>query len=287
VLAEPSRTAVLAAVARGELRLQFEPPWVLDDPFALMLIGPGWEESHHLLLSLFGIGICQEAWAFHGLRSRYAEDRLTEGAFAQYVILGAGLDSFAWRRPDMLRSLRVFEVDHPATQAWKRERVEALALPADVALVYASVDFEKESLRHGLDAAGFDWTEPAMFSWLGVTHYLTAEAIETTLRTIADAAPGSEVTFDYRADASTLDENGTTFWEIFGRFAGQSGEPLQEDWSPSDIESLILRCGLRVADHPTRAQTIERYFANRADGLVPWSASSLVTARVPPEPHAV
>jgi methyltransferase (TIGR00027 family) len=252
-----------------------------------MLIGPVWEESNESLLSLFGIEICQEAWAFHCLRSRYAEDRLAQGAFAQYVILGAGLDSFAWRRPDLLRILRVFEVDHPATQAWKRERATALALPMNVALVYAPIDFETESLRHGLDAAGFDWTKPTMFSWLGVTHYLTANAIETTLRTIADAASGSEVAFDYRADESVLDENGKTFWGTFGQVSAQSGEPLQDEWTAIEIESLIRRCGLQVADHPSRDKTIARYFADRTDGLVPWSASSLVAARVPEQIGAV
>ena len=279
--AEPSRTAILAAIARGELRLQFEPPSVLDDPFALVLVGPAWQEAYESLISLFGVEICQEAWAFHCLRSRYAEDRLTQGTFAQYVILGAGLDSFVWRRPDLLRSLRVFEVDHPATQAWKRDRVAALALPASESLVFTPIDFESESLRHGLDAAGFEWTKPTMFSWLGVTHYLTSDAMETTLRTMADAAPASAVAFDYRADATVLDENGKTFWETFGRVAAQSGEPLQDEWTADQIETLITRCGLQVADHPTREETIERYFAGRIDGLVPWSASSLVAARVP------
>ncbi len=278
---EPSRTAILAAVARGDLRLQFEPPWVLDDPFALVLVGPVWQESKELLLSLFGVEICHQAWAFHCLRSRYTEDRLVQSAFGQYVILGAGLDSFAWRRPDLLRSLRVFEVDHPATQAWKREGLAALALPLSDALVFAPIDFETQSLCHGLDAAGFDWTKPTMFSWLGVTHYVTADAIETTLHTIADAAPGSEVAFDYRADESVLDENGKAFWRTFSSVAAQSGEPLQGEWTAIEIEALIMRCGLQVADHPTREKTIERYFANRTDGLEPWSASSLVAARVP------
>jgi methyltransferase (TIGR00027 family) len=281
VEAEPSRTAILAAVARGELRLHFDPPWVLDDPFALVLVGPVWEESNESLLSLFGVDICQEAWAFHCLRSRYAEDRLTQGTFSQYVILGAGLDSFAWRRPDMLRILTVFEVDHPATQAWKRERVAALALPVSDGLVYAPIDFETESLRQGLDAAGFDWTKPTLFSWLGVTFYLTPDAIEATLRTIANATPSSEVAFDYRPNESILDDNGKKFWKAFAPVAAQSGEPLQDDWSRVDIEAVITRCGLQVADHPTRQETIERYFANRTDGLVPWSAESLVAARVP------
>jgi methyltransferase (TIGR00027 family) len=175
----------------------------------------------------------------------------------------------------------VFKVDHPATQARKRERAAALALPENEALAYAPVDFETESLRHGLDASGFDWTKPTMFSWLGVTHYLTVDAIDTTLRTISDAAPGSEVVFDYRPDESILDENGKTFWETFGPVAVQSGEPLQDQWAAVGIEALITRCSLQVADHPTREETISRYFANRTDGLVPWSVSSLVAARVP------
>ena len=120
-----------------------------------------------------------------------------------------------------------------------------------------------------------------MFSWLGVTHYLTVDAIDTTLRTISDAAPGSEVVFDYRPDESILDENGKTFWETFGPVAVQSGEPLQDQWAAVGIEALITRCSLQVADHPTREETISRYFANRTDGLVPWSVSSLVAARVP------
>ena len=91
----------------------------------------------------------------------------------------------------------------------------ALALPVSEALVYAPIDFETESLRHGLDAAGCDWTKPTMFSWLGVTHYITADAIETTLHTIADTAPGSEVAMDYRADESVLDDNGKKFWGTF------------------------------------------------------------------------
>jgi methyltransferase (TIGR00027 family) len=281
VEAEPSRTAILAAVARGELRLHFEPPWVLDDPFALVLVGPVWEESNESLLSLFGVDICQEAWAFHCLRSRYVEDRLVQGTFSQYVILGAGLDSFAWRRPDMLRTLTVFEVDHPATQAWKRERAASLALPVSDRLVYAPIDFETESLRQGLDAAGFDWTKPTMVSWLGVTMYLTPDAIEATLRAIANATPDSEVAFDYRPNESILDDNGKKFWKAFAPVAAQSGEPLRGDWSRAEIEAVITRCGLQVADHPTRQETIERYFANRTDGLVPWSAESLIAARVP------
>jgi methyltransferase (TIGR00027 family) len=175
----------------------------------------------------------------------------------------------------------VFEVDHPATQAWKRERVAALALPMSDAHVFAPIDFETESLREGLDAAGFDWTKPTMFSWLGVIPYLTVNAIEAMLRTIAGAAPGTEVVFDYKAHSSILDENGRKFIEIFGRLAAESGEPLQDEWTAAEIEMLIARCGLQVTDRPTRKDTIERYFAKRSDGLIPYSAQNVVAARVP------
>ena len=115
----------------------------------------------------------------------------------QYVMLGAGLDSFAWRRPDLLGQLRVFEVDHPASQAWKLQRVDDLGLPTHEHHVFVAVDFEVQSLRDGLDAAGFDWSQPTMFSWLGVIVYLTMDAVESTLRTVAECRSGSEVVFEY------------------------------------------------------------------------------------------
>ena len=111
---------MLAAVARGRLRLEEEPPWVLDDPFALILTGQAWRQIKELGDSLFPFEVQREVLAGIATRSRYAEDRLTQASFAQYVVLGAGLDSFGWRRPDLLRSLTVYEVDHPASQAWKR-----------------------------------------------------------------------------------------------------------------------------------------------------------------------
>src|SRR5215472_16931802 len=139
-------------------------------------------------------------------RSRYAEDRLVGGEFTQYVNLGAGLDSFAWRRPDLLSSLRVFEVDHPASQAWKLERARDLALPLSDSQVFVPADFEAEPLQDALHTAGFDWRHPALFSWTGVAPYLTAQAIESTLRTIAGVAAGSEVVFSYRVEESVLDD---------------------------------------------------------------------------------
>jgi len=125
----PSRTAMFAAVSRGLFRLETASPWVLDDVLALVLVGPVWQQLRDQFDPLFPGPVRRESRAAVCTRSRYAEDRLAAGAFTQYVILGAGLDSFAWRRPDLLGSLTVFEVDHPASQAWKLERVRELGLP--------------------------------------------------------------------------------------------------------------------------------------------------------------
>jgi len=278
--AAPSRTAMLAAVARGLLRLEAAPPWVLDDAFALVLVGPAWQELRKGPVSLFPTEVVREVFAGISTRSRYAEDRLAAGAFAQYVILGAGLDSFAWRRPDLLRSLRVFEVDHPASQAWKLERVSDLALPLSDSQVFVPVDFEAEPLQDALRTAGFDWGEPALFSWTGVAPYLTAQAIASTLRTIAGAAAGSEVVLSYLAEESVLDDAGREFMRIYTPLAASIGEPLQPGWPALEIERLISRSGLKVVDHPARADLQERYFADRTDGLRPYNVEALVTARV-------
>ena len=260
--------------------MEATPPWVLDDAFALVLVGPVWQELRKGPVALFPTEVVREVFAGICTRSRYAEDRLAAGAFAQYVILGAGLDSFAWRRPDLLGSLRVFEVDHPASQAWKLERARDLALPLSDSQVFVPVDFEVESLRDALRTAGFDFGQRALFSWTGVAPYLTAQAIASTLRTTAGAAADSEVVFSYRAEESVLDDVGREFVQIYAPLAASLGEPLQPGWPVIEIERLISRSGLKVVDHPARADLQERYFADRTDGLRPYNAETLVTARV-------
>jgi methyltransferase (TIGR00027 family) len=191
------------------------------------------------------------------------------------------LDSFAWRRPDLLGALRVFEVDHPVSQAWKRGRAKELGLPESGHHVFAPVDFEVQSLRDGLDDAGFDWARPAMFSWLGVVPYLTASAVEATLRTIATCRTGSEVVFEYGLDRGHMDDMAREFSASFSTVATRVGEPLRGGRSPSEAEAVVTRCGLGVADHPSQHDLVDRYFADRSDGLRPWHASRLMAATVP------
>ena len=198
--AGPSIAAIGVAVRRGLHRLEDPPPWILDDSFALVLVGPQWRDVAASIAAQYPERLVRLMRASLVVRSRYAEQRLTQGRFTQYVMLGAGLDSFAWRRPDLLGELRVFEVDHPASQAWKRQRVVELGLPTSENHIFAAVDFEVQSLRDGLDAVGFDCTQPTMFSWLGVTMYLTIDAVEATLRTIAACRSGSEGVFEYAVD---------------------------------------------------------------------------------------
>ena len=128
--------------------------------------------------------------------------------------------------------------------------------------------------------AGFAWGQPALFSWTGVAPYLTAPAIESTLRTIAGAATGSEVVFSYRAEDSVLDDVGKEFIRSYAPLAASLGEPVQPGWPVTEIERLISRCGLKVVDHPARADLEQRYFAGRTDGLRPFNVETLVTARV-------
>jgi len=194
-LGKPSRTAVNTALWRAVHTLLDGEPKILADPYARAFAGFADDEA------LLAAHDAHPASRIPGLRlafavrNRYAEDELAEAVgrgVGQYVILGAGLDSFAYRRPDLMRSLDVFEVDHPASQAWKRARVAELGIEAPARLRHVPIDFERETLAEGLAAGGLRPGERAFFSWLGVTQYLTRETVERTLRDVAAAtAPGS------------------------------------------------------------------------------------------------
>lgn len=278
---EPSQTAMIVAGARESHRSEDLPPWILDDPYALVLLGPAWIELRARSKARVREPLRRRTRASLVVRSRYAEDRLLNGEFEQYVILGAGLDSFAWRRPDLVGPLRVFEIDHPSTQAWKRSRIESLALPVADDHVFVPIDFETETLQSGLEAAGFDWSRPTLFSWLGVTMYLTTEAIEVTLRTVATCAPRSEIVFSYSVSDAFLDDLGREWQDLATAMVAEVGEPFANLFSPTDAEALVRQCGLHVAEHPTREVLRDRYFSGRTDGLEPGTPERVLAAQVP------
>ena len=268
------------AVARGRHRLEHLPPWVFDDPFALELVGPLAEEVRERALARYRSEVVQALIASIVTRSRYAEDRLARAHYGQYVILGAGLDSFAWRRPDVLERMRLFEVDHPASQAWKRERAAELGLEESPSVTHVALDFEVQTLADALDAAGFSWSEPAFFSWLGVTVYLSRDAIDATLRTVARCAAGSEIVLSYGRTDEHLDPLAREFRETAAPLVAAVGEPFRTRLSRADAEAFVVAAGLEVAEHPDRDELVARYFAGRPDGLAPYNAEGVIAARV-------
>ena len=272
---------MMAATIRGLHRFRDAPPWVFDDPLALVLVGPIWQQHRAELEAGLSPPVLWATSAMLLARIRAAEDRLAGGAFDQYVILGAGLDSFAWRRPDALAAgLTVFEVDHPSSQAWKRARIADLGLPTGSRHEFVPVDFETGTLTDGLDRAGFDWGKRTFFSWLGVVPYLTVEAIEAGLRSLAKAAPGSEVALTYLLPEPLVDETGRMMHDRWGEMAARLGEPLQTMWTPEEAEACARRCGFAVVDHPSSDDLHARYFAGRTDGLRPIAFETLLVVAV-------
>jgi len=277
--ARASATAVGVAVARGMHRSCDQPPWVLDDPFALPLAGPGWVQIQAASRAGFPLAAVRQGRASIVARSRYAEDRLLGGGYRQYVILRAGLDSFAWRRAGLIGWLRLFEVDRRASQARKLARVTELDLPVQDGHVFAAVDFEAESLRDGLDRAGLDWSQPVFFSCLGVLIYLTAEAIDGTLRTVRECGAGSEIVFSYDVPDAFLDDVAREMVAIEASQVAAAGEPYVTRISPAQAVELVRSAGLEVAEHLTPPALYDRYFAGRSDGLRPSAAERLIAAR--------
>ena len=263
----PSRTAVLTAVAR-DLYRQEPPPLIFDDALAMGLAGAeglplrqrlrrDLPSSHVLAFSRW---VC--------IRSRFAEDLVEQAVgrgVEQYVILGAGLDSFAYRRGDLLDRLKVFEVDHPASQSWKRDRLSELGVKIPDSLVFAPLDFEQDTLRHGLANAGFDFGRSAVFTWIGVTMYLTLDAITVTLATLAQCLPGTQVALSYNQPHHALDRFAVAVTSTFAGIASEMGEPFVTLFLPAEIGELLRsqRFGEIVDFGSEEARGL--YFDGRAD----------------------
>jgi len=278
--ARPSRTAYMVAMRRAAHQI-FDNPKVFDDPIALAILGPGAEErlrSEPRFLNRLGRAVRASMAA----RSRYAEDQLAraiESGTRQYVILGAGLDTFAYRNPHPQPDLRVFEVDYPATQEWKRERLAAAGISTPPSLTFAPVNFEHQTLAEGLREAGFDASRPAFFSWLGVTMYLERETAMGTFRFIASCGRGSGVTFDYIVPRETLNWTGQLILRAMERRVARAGEPFRTFFAPEELRDELGRMGFRTIEDLGGAELNERYFKNRADGLrVPGVLGRFMTA---------
>lgn len=264
-----SETALQVALHRAAHQL-LDTPRVLDDPLALRIVGvesARWLEAYARRRNG---RLARAMRAFVVARSRYAEDELRMSlarGVRQYVVLGAGLDTSAYRLELGAQGVGAFEVDHPATQAWKRAQLTAAAIRIPPGLRYAAVDFETQTLADGLCAAGFDPGLPTFFSWLGVTPYLEPESIRRTLRFIAARPKESTVVFDYAPQPAASDWMGRfILWRLARRVA-RMGEPWRAFFPPEKLLAELRGLGFGAAVDVDGEGLNARYFRGRLDGL--------------------
>jgi methyltransferase (TIGR00027 family) len=264
----PSRTALRVALRRAAHQLQ-DHPKVLDDPLAVRIVGEGSEHLKvHLAASSNRIG--RSLSAFLVARSKFAEEKLAEGivnGVQQYIVLGAGLDTSAYRGIVAETGIKVFEVDHPATQNWKKERLlkAEIAIPQNVN--HVPVDFEKNSLVEELTNSGFRADRMTFISWLGVVPYLTREAASHTLRFIGGLPSGSGVTFDYAVALSSLNLLERISVRALAKRVASVGEPFRLFFEPEELRNFLRERGFSRIEQLDSQQINERYFKGRNDGL--------------------
>ncbi|MEU4429447.1 class I SAM-dependent methyltransferase [Nocardia rhamnosiphila] len=246
----PSRTALITAYARAYHQIADRPP-IFTDPLAARLLGVTAEElTESGTTDSLGLAVGDRSRRlFFAARARFAEDAVAAAVATgvrQVVILGAGLDTFAYRNPSP--DLRVFEVDHPATQAWKRERLTAAGIDRPETVTFVSVDFETSTLATELESSGFDRTDPAVFVWLGVVFYLTPDAAHATLEYIAGQAQRVEVIFDYLQPA--VGEEDRAYQRVRADRLAAAGEPVRSYFTPDDLAAQLRALGFTdLEDH--------------------------------------
>ena len=264
---QPSRTALGVARRRAAHQL-FDSPIVFEDPLAVAMLGPDAEAGLRAEQPKHRERFSTALRAFVVARARAAEDALAAAVargVAQFVVVGAGLDTFAYRNP--FAGVRVFEVDHPATQEWKRDLLSAAGIAIPSSMTFAPVDFERQTLAEGLELAGLDAHAPALFSWLGVTMYLSDEALSSTLRFIASRPSGSGVVFDYAVARESLGWIERLALSRLERRVAAVGEPFRTFFSPGGLRQRLIEDGFTAIDDLAADDLNAQYFANRRDSL--------------------
>lgn len=266
--ARPSRTAQEVALYRAAHQLLDRPP-VFDDPLALRILGRTTEASLRANPPR-GSRSHDSVRAFIAARSRYAEDELAKAVargVRQYVILGAGLDTFGYRNPHAAIGLRVFEVDHPATQAWKCQRLDEAGIAIPEWVTFAPVDLLGDAWIHGLRETGLGTDQPAFFAMLGVAIFIPEHALKHVLHVVASLAKGSGIVFDYGMLAGSLSESQRAVREAAARSAAAIGEPFVTFLDPAELECDLREAGFTHIDDWGCTAINERYFGGRSDQL--------------------
>ena len=266
----PSRTALRVALRRAAHQLHDAKPLVFEDSLAVRILGKEHYEEVKRTPDSVKRPFSAALRAFMVVRARLAEDVLGAGVrelgVRQYLVLGAGLDTFACRNP--YAEVRVFEVDHPATQAWKRKMLVGAGIVAPESARFVAVDFEKDSLRGRLKAAGFDERVPTVTAWLGVVPYLTTEGFRATMRLLARFTAGSEVVFDYSQPREALPPVEQLMHDSLSARVALAGEPFQLFFTPEKLAEELEWLGMRVVEDLDSTAMTARYLAGRKDGLL-------------------
>jgi methyltransferase (TIGR00027 family) len=278
---QPSTTAWRVALSRAAHQT-LDDPKVLDDPVALPIVGVQGSETLRAGKHRHAGTFARYLRAFVVARSRFAEERLAQAVqrgVRQYVILGAGLDTFAYRNP--YAALCVFEVDHPSTQTWKRRLLQEAKIPLAESLRFVPVDFETQNLADELRLAGFKTDEPVFFSWLGVTMYLKPETVMATIKHVLTTTPkGSEIVFDYLTPLSQHGLARRLFLRMILLGVAVMGEPMKAFFDSKTLAAELKTLGFAQVDDLSPDDINARYFRNRADGLQTGRLGHFMAARV-------
>jgi methyltransferase (TIGR00027 family) len=280
---KPSVTAMQCAVGRAYHQV-FDSPLIFEDPLAVRILGPqargkleatGAQAAHTPRFLNRSVPV---------VRARYAEDALAAAAergIRQYVILGAGLDTFAYRSP-LAAGMRIFEVDHPATQQTKRQLLANAGIREPANLTFVPVDFEREKLRYRMSMSGVDFAQPAFVSWLGVINYLLLDDIYEALCIARSFPGGSEIALDYNSppDPESKDAEHKQFLRKKIQTFANLGEPFRTFFRPAFLISALRGLGFNQIENLNSDSINERYFSNRADALRVSSLYHLARARV-------
>ena len=285
-LTAPSFTALASAAARAAHLIVDHEPLIFSDTLAATFLADHAEELLSYHRSHGSHPVLAGARAAATARSRYTEDRLA-GALrrgvAQYVILGAGLDSFAYRSP-LARDLRVIEADHPGTQRWKRRMLAATGTAALGDLRYAETDLEETALAGQLARAGLDFSRPALVSLLGVTMYLTRAAIAGTLAVVGRCAPGTELIAEYAVPAGLQDPRGREYARLVAPALAERGEPWRTFLDPAEMSALLDQHGFGEVTHVGPHDMADGPLWNRTDALRATRLLRLADGLVPAAP---
>ena len=278
-----SLTAYKVAMMRAAHQI-LDNPKIFEDPLSLSIIGAQGASDIQSEKRRYKTRLHSYLRAIVVARSRFVEDELSVAlnrGVRQYVILGAGLDTFAYRNPHSSAGLKVFEVDYPATQNWKRQQLDAAKIPIPESLTFTPIDFENQALADRLREVGFRTDEPSFFSWLGVTMYLSCETMMKTMKYISSSTPsGSGIVFDYVIPPSSQNFLRRLIFRLLSKRVAGFGEPWQTFYDPNSLIMDLKTIGFTQAEDIGSEEINAKFFNGRADRLMAGNFGHLMNAQI-------